>query len=79
MTHTTQPSLPITNHNTTHRLQDGFPLTAAQPTNITAKTTCYSYVGVAPKRTVRACVDTYMHHESCPPINNRSIDRYSHH
>lgn len=37
-----------------NRLEDGFPLTAAQPTNITTKSTCYSYVGVAPKRKVKS-------------------------
>lgn len=41
-----------TDQTTPNRLEDGFPLTAAQPTNITEKTTCYSYVGVAPKRKV---------------------------
>ena len=36
-----------------HRLEDGFPLTAVQPTNITEKSTCYSYVGMPPKRKAR--------------------------
>lgn len=55
-THTNEP-----HHNTPkhRRLEDGFPLTAAQPANITEKSTCYSYVGVQPKRKAR-WIDIYM-------------------
>lgn len=42
-----------TNTPNQYRLEDGFPLTAAQPTNITEKSICYSYVGMPPKRKAR--------------------------
>lgn len=51
----------------TNRLEDGFPLTAAQSSNITEKSTCYSYVGVPPKRKARQYVDGWINrpHDRC--------------
>ncbi len=64
----------ISKQSNHHRLEDGFPLTAAQPGNITAKGTCYSYVGVPPKKKARASSSSFCVCE-CVLVGRRSIDR----